>query len=249
MTSSRSLKLWAGVCAGAIGLALFCSASAREIPRSQPVLVELFTSQGCSSCPPADQLLGELQRRDDVVALSFSVDYWDYIGWHDTLAHHDNTLRQQAYEKKLQSHRIYTPQMVVDGVRDVIGNQRREVYLAIEKRHDEVRGKRVAISLTREGETVRVAIGPGEAKGPATIWLAHTLSARTVNIAKGENGGKVITYHNIVRDFAPVGQWTGAPVVLALPAKAMRNDLSDGVAVWVQVGENGPVSGAAQLRW
>jgi hypothetical protein len=194
-------------------------------------------------------LLGELQRRDDVVALSFSIDYWDYIGWHDTLAHHDNTLRQQAYEKTLQAHRIYTPQMVVDGVIDVVGNQRRDVYLAIEKRHDVVRGKRVAIALARDGDFVRVTIGQGETKAPATIWLAHTLSARTVNIAKGENGGKIVTYHNIVRDFGAVGQWTGAPVALMLPSKSKRGDSSDGVAVWVQMGENGPVSGAAQLRW
>lgn len=248
MSRSRFFKLLAG--AGALAaLALMPSASAREIPRSQPVLVELFTSQGCSSCPAADRLLGELQRRDDVVALSFSIDYWDYIGWHDTLAHHDNTLRQQAYEKTLQSHRIYTPQMVVDGAIDVIGNERRDVYLAIEKRHDQVRGKRVAIALLRDGDTVRVTIGQGETKAPATIWLAHTQSARTVNIAKGENGGKTVTYHNIVRDFGPVGQWTGAPVALALPAKSLRGDLSDGVAVWVQMGENGAVSGAAQIRW
>lgn len=249
MTSWRSTKLLAGACAAALGVALACAASAREIPPAQPVLVELFTSQGCSSCPPADQLLGELTRRDDVVALSFSIDYWDYIGWHDTLAHHDNTLRQLAYEKTLQSHRIYTPQMVVDGVVDVVGNQRNDVYLAIEKRHDQVAGKRVQVTLEKSGDTIRVTVGQGETKAPATIWLAHTVSARTVNIAKGENNGKIVTYHNIVRDFAPVGQWTGAPVAIAVPAKGTRGDAIDGVAVWVQMGENGPVSGAAQLRW
>ena len=215
----------------------------------QPVFVELFTSQGCSSCPPADQILGELQKRDDVVALSFSIDYWDYIGWRDTLASRENTLRQQAYEKVLASHRVYTPQMVVDGAEDVVGNQRKDVLEAVERRVNATRGKRLPVSITQTGDEVQVRIGtlPG-VRQSATVWLAHTLSARTVNIAKGENSGRVITYHNVVRSFAAVGKWSGDPVELELPAEGEKDELADGVAVWVQAGGMGPVLGAAQIR-
>jgi hypothetical protein len=215
----------------------------------QPVFVELYTSQGCSSCPQADVILGELQKRNDVVALSFSIDYWDYTGWKDTLATHENTLRQQAYEKTLPSHRVYTPQMVIDGVRDVVGNQRREVVDAINKRVEATQGKRLPISITQKGDEIQVKIGAAPSSGHSgTVWLAHTLSSRTVNIAKGENSGRVITYHNIVRGFSAVGKWSGQPMTLELPTQGVQGEITDGVAVWVQQGGSGPVFGAAQTR-
>jgi hypothetical protein len=216
--------------------------------QSQPVLVELFTSQGCSSCPPADQILGDLQKRDDVVALSFSIDYWDYIGWRDTLASHDNTLRQQAYEKTLPSHRVYTPQMVIDGAQDVVGNQRRDVLEAVDRRVQQTRGKRVPIALKQTGDVVQIRIGGGPAAEPATVWLAHTLSSRTVNVAKGENSGRTITYHNVVRGFMAVGKWSGQPLSMAFPAQGRQGEITDGVAVWVQADGQGQVLGAAQTR-
>lgn len=235
-------------CLAALGALFFWPAFAGE-PAKQPVLVELFTSQGCSSCPPADQILGELRTRGDVVALSLNIDYWDYVGWRDTLASRENTLRQQAYEKTLPSHRVYTPQMVVDGVMDVVGNQRRDVTEAIDSRVRDTRGKRVAVGIAQTGDTVQVRIAAGAAPAQAaTVWLAHTLSSRTVNIAKGENSGRVITYHNVVRGFSAVGKWSGQPVTLELPARGTQGEITDGVAVWVQIGGNGPVLGAAQAR-
>lgn len=249
MTSAVSPNLRRAGCLAAFGALLLWPTAFAGETQKQPVFVELFTSQGCSSCPPADQILGELQKRDDVVALSFSIDYWDYIGWRDTLATRENTLRQQAYEKSLPSHRVYTPQMVVDGVTDVVGNQRRDVIAVIDKRVAETRGKRVAVSIRQTGDEIQVKIGPGPAPShSATVWLAHTLSARTVNIAKGENSGRVITYHNIVRGFSAVGKWSGQPLTLELPAQGVQGEITDGVAVWVQIGGNGPVLGAAQAR-
>jgi len=233
---------------GAVLLWLGANAHAGE--QKSPILVELFTSQGCSSCPPADQILGDLQKRSDVVALSFSIDYWDYIGWRDTLATRENTLRQQAYEKVLPSHRVYTPQMVIDGVRDVVGNQRKDVLEAIERRVNETRGKKVSVAIAQTDDGLQVRIGAAGAgqRQSATVWLARTLSSRTVNIAKGENTGRVITYHNIVRGFAAVGKWSGDAMTLELPARGAQGDISDGVAVWVQAGGNGPVLGASQLK-
>ena len=234
LTAFGALLFWHGAGAGSV---------------KQPVLIELFTSQGCSSCPPADQILGELQKRDDVVALSFSIDYWDYIGWRDTLARHENTLRQQAYEKVLPSHRVYTPQMVVDGANDVVGNQRKDVLAALERRLAETQGKRLSVAVSQAGDEVHVRIGalPG-VRTSATVWLAHTLSSRSVNISTGENSGREITYHNVVRGFAAVGKWSGDAVALELPAQGGQGELTDGVAVWVQADGMGPVLGVAQMR-
>ena len=236
-------------CLAAFGALFLWPVAFAGEPAKHPVLVELFTSQGCSSCPPADQILGDLTKRSDVVALSFSIDYWDYIGWRDTLATRENTLRQQAYEKSLPSHRVYTPQMVVDGVTDVVGNQRRDVTETIDNRVRVTRDKRVAVGIAQTGDTVqvRIAAGPAPAQS-ATVWLAHTLSSRTVNIAKGENSGRVITYHNVVRSFSAVGKWSGQAVTLELPARGTQGEITDGVAVWVQIGGNGAVLGAAHAR-
>jgi hypothetical protein len=239
---------WRAGCVVAFGALLLWPAASASDTQRQPVLVELFTSQGCSSCPQADQILGELQRRNDVVALSFSIDYWDYIGWRDTLASHENTLRQQAYEKVLPSHRVYTPQMVIDGVQDVVGNQRRDVLDVIEKRAKDPRAKRIPIALKQVGDSVEVRVAASSAPAAATVWLAHTLSSRTVNIAKGENSGRVITYHNIVRDFAAVGKWSGQALTLQVPAQGKSGEITDGVAVWVQTDGQGAVFGAAQTR-
>lgn len=249
MTTSASLKHLRAGCLAALGAFLFWQAAVAGEAKPQPILVELYTSQGCSSCPPADAILGQIKGREDVVALSFNVDYWDYIGWRDTLAKRENTLRQQAYEKVLPSHRVYTPQVVIDGVRDVVGNQRKDVFDAVARRVSETAGKRVPITLTQNGDTVeaRIATMAG-VKAPATVWLAHTLSSRTVNIANGENSGRVITYHNVVRGFSAVGKWSGEAVTLELPAHGVPGETTDGVVVWVQAGDPGPVVGAAQIK-
>jgi hypothetical protein len=248
-TTSASLKNLRAGCLAALGAFLIWQGAMAGEAKPQPILVELYTSQGCSSCPQADAIMGQIKGREDVVALSFNVDYWDYIGWRDTLAKRENTLRQQAYEKVLPSHRVYTPQMVIDGARDVVGNQRKDVVDAIARRIGEVAAKRVPVSLSQTGDTVEVRIGamPG-VKTPATVWLAHTLSSRAVNIGSGENSGRVITYHNVVRGFSAVGKWSGEAVTLELPARGVPGETTDGVAVWVQSGDPGPVLGAAQIK-
>ena len=210
-------------------------------------MVELFTSQGCSSCPPADALMGELQAHPDVVAVSFNIDYWDYIGWRDTLASHENTLRQQAYAKVLSSHQVYTPEMVIDGYENVPGNQRDKAIEIIERRKTEDVDQRIPVTLKLAGDEVDVDLGAGP-KREATVWMAHTLSTRTVNIAQGENRGLVVTYHNVVRSFAAVGKFSGEPLTLRLPIKGQPGENSDGIVVWVQTGEMGKILGAAQIK-
>ncbi len=214
-----------------------------------PVFAELYTSQGCSSCPVADQIWGELQKRPDVVAVSFNIDYWDYTGWRDTLASHDNTVRQKGYEPAMPSRQMYTPQVIIDGVRDVVGNQRGDVTAALSARLAETRGKRATITLEQTGNDVQVHIGAGTAHPESTVWIAHTLSSRSVNITRGENSGRVMTYWNVVRDFSEAGKWSGAATTLKVPAHGRDpNELTDGIAVWIQSGGNGPVQGAAQVR-
>lgn len=248
-TTSTSLKHLRAGCLAALGALLFWQGAMAGETKPQPILVELYTSQGCSSCPQADAILGQLKGREDVVALSFNVDYWDYIGWRDTLAKRENTLRQQSYEKVLTSHRVYTPQMVIDGARDVVGNQRKDVLDAIAKSVREATTKRVSVALAQTGDTVEARIGAMQGvRVSATVWLAHTLSSRTVNIASGENSGRVITYHNVVRGFSAVGKWSGDAVTLELPARGVPGEATDGVAVWVQTGDPGPVLGAAQIK-
>jgi hypothetical protein len=247
MTKSPLLFLF-GACGLAAAGAFFMAGSSAADSDSQPVLAELFTSQGCSSCPEADQIWSNLQSRNDVVALSFNIDYWDYIGWKDTLARHENTLRQQAYAKDMPSRQVYTPQVIVDGVDDVVGNERAKLVTAIDRRVASSRGKRLPVSLSTSGNVVHVKIGAGAAGEAAVIWVAHTSSSKTVKIGRGENAGRAMTYTNVVRDFSQAGAWNGQAVVLDVPARGASPADSDGVAVWVQAKEHGKVLGAAQVR-
>lgn len=191
--------------------------------------------------------MGELQTRSDVVAVSFNIDYWDYIGWRDTLASHENTLRQQAYAKVLSSHQVYTPEMVIDGDENVAGNQREQALAIIDRCKNEDVDQRIPVTLKLVGDEVDVGLGPGPRR-EATVWMAHTLSSRAVNIGRGENRGRVVTYHNIVRSFGAVGKFSGEPVSLKLPVKGQPGEISDGIVVWVQTGEMGRILGAAQIK-
>jgi hypothetical protein len=186
MTTSASLRNLGAGCLTALGALLFWHAASAGEAQKQPVLVELFTSQGCSSCPAADVILGEIKQRKDVVALSFNVDYWDYIGWRDTLAKHENTVRQQAYEKVLPSHRMYTPQIVVDGVQDMPGNQRQDVVEAIQRRVSGQQGKRVSVALWRCASarwpvrSLRLCGWPTRCRRvPSTSGAARTMAAQS----------------------------------------------------------------------
>ncbi len=212
---------------------------------ASPVVVELFTSQGCSSCPPADELLAELAGRPDVVALSLHVDYWDYIGWKDPYASPQYTARQQRYTESLNLRYVYTPQIVVDGQVNVVGTRRAEVLAAIETAAR--RDRTIDISfVTSNGGTVIIPEGSAPDEG-ATVWLAVYDREQVTEIKRGENAGRKLRNANVVRSFERLGTWTGARLEIPLDLAAARARGRDGCAVIVQRGRAGPILAAATM--
>jgi len=209
------------------------------------VVVELFTSQGCSSCPPADALLAELTGRPDVVALSFHVDYWDYIGWKDPYASPQYTARQQRYTQALNLRYVYTPQIVVDGRADVVGSHRAEVLAAIETAAQRDRPIDITF-VTNNGGKVIIPQGHAPDEG-ATVWLAVYDREHVTEVKRGENAGLIVRNANVVRSFERLGTWTGARLEIPLDLSGALARGRDGCAVIVQRGRAGPVLAAATM--
>jgi hypothetical protein len=208
---------------------------------ASPILVELFTSQGCSSCPPADEILAKLARRDDVVALAFHVDYWDYIGWIDKLAIPAATARQKAYRTAFHNTQIYTPQMVIDGRAEFPGNDAAEVSTAIAReRKSHPQGPEV--SLTRDSGSVGVAIPASTVHG-VHVWYALIAPAETAKVARGENRGRTLLSANPVSKLGDLGIYEGA----AWSGTISGVDGAQAVAVWLQAPSLGAVSSAAMI--
>lgn len=206
------------------------------------VLVELFTSQGCSSCPPADRNLGALSGRKDVLGLSLHVDYWDYLGWRDTFARREHTNRQLRYKSHLGLRVIYTPQMVVQGTYDVLGSRPGDLKKAIAK----VRAlpARVWIAITAKAGMLKARLTADPRPKPCTVWIASFANKRTVRIARGENAGRRMTYHNVVDKLMRVGRWDGSKQDVSLPQPAPGN----GVAIWIQDERTGRILAASFIR-
>jgi hypothetical protein len=211
-------------------------------------VVELFTSQGCSSCVSADAYFEDLVKRDDIVALSLHVDYWDYLGWRDTLGDAAYTARQRAYASAHGSRRVYTPQMVVNGGKDYVGSDRRSIDAAIDS-------STLSVPVTmRQGDgtvEIEVAALPKPHAKPATIRLVLLTSEAQVAIGRGENAGSTIDYYNVVRGIRPVGMWDGDAVKITLPEHEIMPKGIDGCAIIVQEDDpNGPgrIVGAATLN-
>lgn len=220
-----------------------------------PVLVELFTSQGCSACPPADRLLGELAARPGIVAISYAVDYWDYLGWHDVFSSRTNSERQRLYAARFGEGMVYTPQLVVDGRAHVNGADRKAVEAAIARRRQATGGTApVALSLSAAAGRLRISVGaavPDGAEGAsprATLWLAEVTGRVEVDVRGGENDGRALAYHNIARDLMPIGEWTGQPIDVALPRDNVLRHGGDGCIAILQQNDGGPVLAAAILH-
>jgi hypothetical protein len=207
--------------------------------QGQPLaVVELFTSQGCSSCPPADKIIGDLSRDPRVIALSMPIDYWDYLGWKDTLADARFSARQKSYSQMRGDRDVYTPQVIVNGTRQVIGSDRGKIEMAIdETRKGAVMS--VPVSLAVSGKQVNVAVAASD-KGPyvahGEVWICSVSKAVPIAIGRGENRGQALTYYNVVRNWLKVGDWTGAAANWTVPLENISRDGVDAAVVYVQDG-------------
>ena len=216
-------------------------------------VIELFTSQGCSSCPPADKLLADYADRDDVLALSLPVDYWDYLGWKDTLASHEFSERQRDYAAARGDGQVYTPQIVIDGREHLVGSNRPVVEATLTR--DLAAGLPVPITMTPGADATTVTIGAA-ADGTAasgTIWLAMYDRAVSVEIARGENSGQTLTYANVVRKLRPIAMWKGKAMTIDLPKSELSQADVSRCAVILQTetadGLPGPILGAAMINY
>jgi hypothetical protein len=233
-----------------LAILLVCVAARADQPvpatvDDMPVVVELFTSQGCSSCPPADAYLGKLADRHDILPLAFHVNYWDYIGWKDPFASAIATERQYSYGHALGLNMVYTPQMVVGGTHDAVGSDENAVSRAIEM--DASRPKLKLTVVRDESGAYRVEIPAGPAASAATVWLALFDHAHKTPVARGENSGTTLIEYNIVREWRKIGDWNGKAEQIALNLTP-ESDEYDACAVVVQEGGYGAIRGAASFR-
>ncbi|HMJ41416.1 MAG TPA: DUF1223 domain-containing protein [Pseudolabrys sp.] len=197
------------------GLITSVAGTARAEPRA---VIELFTSQGCSSCPAADKLLGELAQDPSLMTMSLAVDYWDYLGWKDTLALHGHTLRQRAYADARGDREVYTPQVVVNGVVQVLGSDKAAIERAIAQTRSTAAPLSLPVTIAvADGKvTVNVAAGEGEHQN-AEVWLCPITVNAPVAVGRGENSGKTLTYNNVVRRWVKLGEWNGKAASFSVP--------------------------------
>lgn len=211
--------------------------------QTQPVVVELYTSQGCSSCPPADEFLAQLANRDDVIALSMHVDYWDYIGWKDIFASPKLTARQHAYARAAGKRMVYTPQMVVAGLDLVAGTKPNEVNRRI-KAHRAAPAL-VDVSVERNGNRIQIKTTPlTKGLGNVVIQMVRFKDGQSVNVKRGENAGRNLKYRNVVTDFDVLRTWNAkAPLTFSVDMSGL-----DKCVIIVQQAGHGAVLAAVRVR-
>lgn len=245
MMAYNRISRWSG----AIGICAIV-AIIRPAYAEPRAVVELFTSQGCSSCPPADKVIGELAKDPEVIALSMPIDYWDYLGWKDTLADSRFSARQKAYSQMRGDRDVYTPQVVVNGSTHLIGSDRAGIENAIRttERSGDVMSVPVTLSLSGKQINVSVAAAKAPTAARGEVWICSISKAVPISIGRGENRGREITYHNVVRNLLKVGDWTGSSGSWTVPLENITRDGVDAAVVYVQDGNRekpGPMLGAA----
>jgi len=237
-----NLRAQAGTCTGDDGADRPC-----------PVVVELFTSQGCNTCPPADALLEVIDRRPDVIGLALHIDYWDYLGWKDSFALPQNARRQRAYAKAMSQTFVYTPQAVVDGQDQVTGSDRKALEAAIEAAK---KMTTLGLSTAWDGpDTVvldlpsadRDTVMPALARG-ASIWLYGVDDLHEVTVERGENAGRKLRYTNVVHSLDRLGEWDGEAGELRVDLGRLRAAGRDKAVVAIQAPRMGRMIGAAEIR-
>jgi hypothetical protein len=215
-------------------------------------VLELFTSQGCSSCPAADTVLEHYTKQPGILALSFAVDYWDYLGWKDTLANQKFTHRQKYYAKMRGDGQVYTPQVIINGLAHTNGADRRSIERAVADTEKARAARWVPVSMVRNNGQVTINAGAlpdakSSSEKAATLWLVTFARRVEVAVKRGENAGKSLAYVNVVREMTAVGMWHGEALSVQLDGAAITQPGADGFAVILQAGQAGPIIGAAVL--
>ncbi|HEV7277943.1 MAG TPA: DUF1223 domain-containing protein [Devosiaceae bacterium] len=241
------MQIRLAVAVASLALLLNLPAGAGELRQHPKAVLELFTSQGCSSCPAADKLLTELGERPEVIALAYHVDYWDYIGWPDTFGAAANSDHQRAYAASWGSSRIFTPQLIVNGTAGVAGSRRSEVGKALS-----TAALDLPVRLKYSGDMLEVSIGSQHGLEEAMVWLVTFIDRAEVTVERGENEGKKLAYTQIVTGRQVLGMWEpdrGAQ--MKLPLSEVLGEAADGAAILVQQEQNGlpgRILGAASFQ-
>ena len=237
MTASvayHCLSRWSGALGVCAIIAIIRPAHAD--PRA---VIELFTSQGCSSCPPADKIIGELAKDPTIIALSLPIDYWDYLGWKDTLADARFSARQKAYSTVRGDREVYTPQVVINGSVHVVGSDRDGIESAIDATAKIEGVMSVPVTMTLAGKQLTITVATSS-KAPAAahgeVWICAISKSIPISIGRGENGGRELTYYNVVRNLVKLGDWNGSARTFTVPVESIVQDGIDGAVVYVQDG-------------
>lgn len=247
---ARSLKTGLAALLAALGLAVIASTVSLAAPKrtanpASPVVIELFTSQGCSSCPPADQLMAEFARDPDLLVITRPVTYWDRLGWKDTLARKENTALQWAYAHNFTPGTgIFTPQAVIQGNKAAVGSHKEKILALAKESRGQSPAALVVSASEVEGYGANVS---GRADKPAELMLVALDSSERVAIGNGENSGRSITYTNVVRDEHLLGTWRGGRQSFAIPASLLSVAEADRYALLLREAEGGPILAAALL--
>ncbi len=212
---------------------MISSVSAAEIKQPSGV-VEVFTSQGCYSCPPADKIVGDFAKTNDVLALSWHVDYWDYLGWKDIFASKSNTQRQYRYARALQERQVYTPQAVINGRTHAVGSKRGDIDNALKTFKNSNRGMIVPINAKLNSESLKIDVSKSLDSQGATLYMVFFNKEQEVTIKRGENGGKTLSYHNVVHDAQALGMVKSNGLQVEFPIAEMKKRGFDGCALILQ---------------
>lgn len=226
----KQLTKWLLVGTSVLGSAVIAAPAAHAGAKG---VIELYTSQGCSSCPPADRLAHKYADDPDLVVLTLPITYWDYLGWKDTFAKKEFTDRQYSYAALRGDRSVYTPQVVVNGGDHAVGSNARQINALLSREQ-----LPVEVNINFKNSELQIDVGGYEHRKKATIWLALFQSEGTVEIGRGENRNKKITYTNIVREMRPLANWHGKAMTLNLPKEDVMGEDFNGVAVLLQTKHN-----------
>ena len=218
-----------------VGIALLASLPA--VAGEPRAVIELFTSQGCSSCPPADKVLGELSGDPSLITMSLAVDYWDYLGWKDTLAIHGHASRQRAYARARGDSEVYTPQVVVNGVVHVLGSDKAAIERAIAQTRRTAAPLALPVTLSVDGDKVTASVPAAKDEHRSgEVWLCPVVRKVAVEVGRGENQGRTLTYYNVVHRWLKLGDWTGQAEIFSVPLASVAAPDVESYVVLVQSG-------------